>query len=94
MHLKERMFALEEKNNLSNELASTKKKLEEDRAELIASLKPKVGGRPRPACLARRVARTARSPIAILAEIRCCTRGARRDDTEQLLDPDELHGLG
>ena len=29
MHLKERMLALEEKNNLSNELASTKKKLEE-----------------------------------------------------------------
>lgn len=29
MHLKERMLALEEKNNLSNELGSTKKKLEE-----------------------------------------------------------------
>ena len=29
MHLKERMLALEEKNNLSNELAATKKRLEE-----------------------------------------------------------------
>merc|ERR1740129_220687 len=29
VHLKERMLALEEKNNLSNELGSTKKKLEE-----------------------------------------------------------------
>ena len=29
VHLKERMLALEEKNNLSNELNSTKKKLEE-----------------------------------------------------------------
>ena len=29
VHLKERMLALEEKNNLSNELASTKKRLEE-----------------------------------------------------------------
>ena len=29
VHLKERMLALEEKNNLSNELQSTKKRLEE-----------------------------------------------------------------
>ena len=42
VHLKERMHALEEKNNLSNELAATKKKLEDFSNQKVKFDNPKL----------------------------------------------------